>query len=744
MSIKYTKKNKQKDKNKPKDKNKKRKVGKTRKRIKPLLERKLETEDALIAFQPFEKEFQKKRKKTDNKTNKKVLRKFVRSLNVVYTPQKYSATSDFYTYINYRWLTKHKNTETKFSTEKGYLTQLDEFHLAQDRVWNELADIIEDDIKTHHTQNSLRRKHFYESIIQTNTRKEIQNYVQEYIEHLDTMRKDKANVWKWLAYINQSEYFSQCAPFTWSMNADKKNSKVYRCYVNGHTFAIPDKNVYLDPKKEHKYKDAFEAYVRDLFHDCAPNEHNIKVDDVFQTELAMMNCMQQKTEQEGEYGYNIIKAKDAMQMYQFDWDIFSKELGFPHVPDFFITNSTNYLKHGTQLLLDKWDTEEWRTYWIFVFIRQMVRLCKDLRPIMFRFYGEFIIGDKDWVQDYSDKVRAVQFSSLTMNKFLTQQYIIKNADPKSVEYIKSMAIDLKDIFIRFIERNTWLCPETKRHALKKLETLELLIGYPRNIQDDPAINYVEKNCYANLRMLFQWRKKHFISLNGKPIEDIPLMNWSFFPAQVMGQPAYVVNAFYTPMKNQIYIPIAYIQKPFVDLEERGIEYNLVNLGYTIAHELSHVLDVNGSRYDYQGNLKNWWKPEDFKKYKEIQKDVLEQYELWAKRDGFDFDARLSLGEDIADISAIAICEEFLKDFLSKNKDILPIKYLSYSAFYIYLSHHLRQKIKKSVLKYVLKTNPHPLDKYRINVPLSRSEVFRSMYNVKPGDPMMWRNTNTIW
>ena len=121
-----------------------------------------------------------------------------------------------------------------------------------------------------------------------------------------------------------------------------------------------------------------------------------------------------------------------------------------------------------------------------------------------------------------------------------------------------------------------------------------------------------------------------------------------------------------------------------------------------------------------------------------------QYEEFAARDGIIFDAEITLGESLADIAALAICSEYLRDFQDKNKNIIPIRAISFEAFYTYFAFQQRQLVKKKAISAQIKTNPHPLDKYRCNVPLSRSIIFRSLYDVKKGDGMYWHNTNTIW
>jgi hypothetical protein len=206
----------------------------------------------------------------------------------------------------------------------------------------------------------------------------------------------------------------------------------------------------------------------------------------------------------------------------------------------------------------------------------------------------------------------------------------------------------------------------------------------------------------------------------------------------------ILLASYYGNHNGIYINLGYLQKPFVDLDDRGIEYNLAHLGFTIGHEMSHGFDDWGSQYDADGNLNDWWTEEDKKKFKAIQKDVIKQYEEFAARDGIKFDASIGIGEDLADISGMAICDRYLKDFQDNNNDLTPIRYVSYETFYIYYAFQQKQKVSKRALSAQLKTNPHPLDKYRCNVPLSRSPIFRSIYNVKKGNGMWWNNTNMVW
>jgi predicted metalloendopeptidase len=439
--------------------------------------------------------------------------------------------------------------------------------------------------------------------------------------------------------------------------------------------------------------------------------------------------------------YNIVTKEEAKSQFQFDWIEFCKHLGFKKTPDEFITSNINYLLCGTKLLLEKWNTPKWRTYWIYIYIRQQCRWNQKGWENYFNFEGKFVRGQEAYIYE---NIRPVFLMGFLFNTFLTNEYISRYTNPKAVNYVKTMAEDLKVVFTRILKRNKWLQPKTKLKALKKIESLNLTVGSPELLGEDPLLDYKDNDAWGNLIKMAEWRHKKALGLVNKPIVDIPVIDWSVIPPKFTGSQAYIVNAYYTPSKNGIYIPLGYIQKPFIDLDERGIEYNLSRIGFTIAHEMSHALDDWGSKYDETGKLNNWWTEKDQKAFEKIQKDVIKQYEVFASYDGIEMDAEPTIGENLADISGLAICQEYLRDFQLKNQTVLPIQSLSFEAFFIYFAINSRQKISKKAILAQLKTNPHPLEKYRCNVPLSRRKVFRAIYNVEKGDKMWWHNTNTVW
>jgi putative endopeptidase len=670
------------------------------------------------------------------------LEKFdIKELKKAVSPSNINPRNDFYSYINEVWINQKELDEAQ-----KYIVQVDNFRLVQDKVYRELLDIVNEYIKNNNNKLSRELSNFYKAQLNLNTDAEIKKYSNDFLNTIDNIRKN-GNVWELLGFVNNDETISYGAPFSWTLNPDDKTPEVFRCYIQQPQLSLIDINIYFDDgtdvEYKKKYKLKFFEYLYNLFENSFGPNHGFNIEDIFFVEfdfIMAMSCTDIKGEK-ADSTYNKITAKEALNKYKFDWYTFSKEMGFKHTPEFFITTNINYLKCGTELLLKNWNSERWRTYWIYICIRQLNRWNQKGRNIMFEFSGKFVKGQEEIVKRDLAPIFSLGYA---FNTFLTNEYIDKYQNEQRISYVKTMAEDLKTVFIRIIKRNKWLQPKTKEKALKKLYNFNLEVGSPKILREDPLLNYSSDDAWKNISKVSKWRHDKAIELEGKPVIDIPVIDWAQVPPKFIGTQAYVVNASYTPSKNGIYIPLGYIQKPFVDLEERGIEYNLAHIGFTLGHEMSHALDDWGSQYDETGKLNNWWTEEDKKKFAKIQKDVIKQYEVFASYDGIKFDAEPSIGEDLADISGLAICREYLRDFQIKNEDILPIKALSFEAFFVYFAYQQRQKISKKAIEAQLKTNPHPLDKYRTNVPLSRMPIFREMYKIKKGDKMWWHSTNKVW
>jgi putative endopeptidase len=702
-------------------------------------------------YKPFEEKIDElfKKNKVDILSATYNLEKaVVKELKKAISPSNITPQNDFYSYVNERWL-----KDLDVEAYQQYITQIDNFRLVQDKVYRQLIEIIENYISNNNTKNTKLGKclkNAYESFKVLNTIEQIRCLSSVFVKYIDEQVSNPDNLWYTLGKANMNEIVSWGAPFVWSINPDDKNPKIYKCYLEPPQLSLMDVEIYIEDsnddednkKYKNEYRQVFLKYLNNVFTLAFGENHGFNVKDIYDCEYEILNAMAcDLIKNEDEDGYNLVTKKEAVELFGFNWEEFCKELGFTKVPDEFITSNINYLLCGTKLLKEKWNSPRWRTYWIYIYIRQIVKSTPEGWKNFYEFEGNFLRGQE---MDFDDYIKPIFTMGFMFNTFLTNQYILRYKNVQAVDYVKSMAEDLKVVFKRIVSRTSWMQPKTKEIAIDKLENIKLIVGSPPILRKDPLLDYKPNDPLGNMFKIANWRHKQALELVGKPVIDIPVMDWTQIPPKFVGTQAYVVNAMYTPTENTIYIPLGYIQKPFIDLDERGIEYNLAHIGFTIAHEMSHALDDLGSKYNKYGKLENWWTEKDKKEFERIQKNIVKQYEVFASYDGIKLDAWPTIGENLADLAGFAICQEYLRDFQLKNQDILPIQSLSFTAFFVYFALQSRQKISKKAILAQLKTNPHPLDKYRCNVPLSRSRIFRAIYHIEKGDKMWWNSTNNVW
>jgi len=716
-------------------------------------------------FETFEDKYEEELKKQNidilvrnHNLEKKTLRDIHEALNM----SKYNPVNDFYSYINDRWI---KNV--KLDNSQKYIVQIDDFRLTQDKIYKQITVLVENYLKEHKDSKDpfdISLRNFYNSFFKlkiTNSNKnQMKNHIKNYLNDIDSLIEEN-NLWKMLAYVNELDVVKWGIPLIWSNKPDLQDPTIFRSFIGGPKLSLIDLTVYFDDGTNVEYKNIYKKryikYLKDLFEYSFGEDYykTFNVYDVFEVETKIAEayaCNHIKIKDDGTF-YNKVTTKQAMNEYHFNWIEFTKQLGFTKTPNFFITPDLNYLYCATQLLIKEWNTPQWRTFWIYLYARQLNRFdLGNTSPIYWEFFGKFqkgIGGIKHKAKDKKElEKRLATFRilmvSYAFNTFISKLYIQNNLNTNNINYVKALAEDLRTVFIRIIKKNKWLQPSTKKKALEKMTQLKFVIGYPDKYIVPAVIDFVDNDIWVNLTKISKFRMTKAVTLDGSPVINWPVVDWTELPIALRGTQVYNANAFYMQSNNSIYVPLGYIQKPFVDLDERGIEYNLAHIGFTLAHEMSHALDSSGSKYDETGKLHNWWTNEDRKTFRKIQEDVVKQYETFAAYDGIKFDAWPTIDEDLADISAMNICCEYLRDFQMKNNDILPIVDLSFKIFFVYFAFQQRQKISKKALKIQLITNPHPLDKYRCNVPLSRLELFRAMYNVKKGDRMWWHSTNKIW
>lgn len=695
-------------------------------------------------YKPFEKQLSIDFKK--NNFNEEVIipqlkKQLLTNLKKAVNTHNIKSNDDFYDYINERWL------DNAFDNDKyKYLIQHDNFRVLQEKVYGELLEITKDFLNNEADNSKFKQSMgiFVKSLDRSSKQNVSTHIIRDYLTRIHNLQKNKNNLWKLIAMLNENEIISWGAPFVWKVIPDDKNPAFFKTYIGCPKLTLNNINLYFEvtTESDKNYLKEYNKYIRGLFDVALGSDHKYDCDNVYRCEQKIVNalgCLDDKIKDVG--SYNLVSNTDALNKFGFNWTEIAEQLGYQEIPNSFVTPSLFYLKCMTKLLLDEWNNQEWETYFVYIHIRQTQRWSKKGREITYEFQTKFVEGGQYKIPD---NVLSITSFGYVFPTFLNNEYIKKFNNLENIAYAIGLSEDLKEVFKRMVSSSDWLQKQTKQAALEKLDKFKINVGSLMQKDVYPVFDFDDTHPWINIEQVAAWRKKMFIDLDGKPRRDVPIIDWSVFPPKFLGNQSFVVNAMYTPNKNAIDVPLGYLQKPFIDLDDRGIEYNLAHIGFTLAHEMSHSLDDWGSKYNADGKLQNWWTTQDREHFKKLQANVINQYETFASYDGIKFDATLSVGEDLADISGLAICTNYLSDFQLKNKDILPIMELSFKVFFVYFAFQQRQKLNKRVINAQLLTNPHPLDKYRTNVPLSRDTVFRKIYDVKKGNKMWWPSTNKTW
>ena len=702
--------------------------------------------DNIIKFGEIKEKFNKNKKFKNLKTHKQKYTKFLQeNFHQSEIPKAIKTIkNDYYSYVNDEWFKEHDIEKNS----KNYYVQYDSFRIVQEKVYHKLIDYVEKYIKENPTsKKAIAIKNVYNSL-SNDTTKNTLKHVDAIVAELDRFVEND-DMYGLLAMVNSNETISWCSPLQWTLRADEKNVKQYISHFDTGRLALYDYSIYVDMptddketvKYKHSVRKEYLHYIGEVFKVLFGPTKAAKYNpqDILDTEISMLMALgcDEHIKSDPNY-YNKISSHELETKYDFDWTTFTKKLGYSETPKNIVVSDLNAIKCMVRLFKENWNSPKWQTFWLFIQFKQVIRFEDSMRHVHYNFYNKFLEGQP--VQMPS-RIYPIFGLSLLFNTFLSEQYVEHNYNPLYDNYVKHLVDDLKELFIQKIKINTWLSPSTKKAALRKLEKLIITVGKPANLRYDPLFDYVSDDPLRNVGLLLRWKHDKYTKLEGKPVIDIPDFDWNVF--KITGTQCYMVNAYYRPDSNSIYVPLAYLQKPFIDLEERGLEYNLVYIGYTLGHELSHALDESGSKFDADGNLNNWWTDADRKVFNTKMKDIIKQYETFAARDGIKFDATMSVGEDLADISGLALVEAYLLDNQVINDESTMLKKMNLAKFYMNFAIQGQQQIYKKAIKAQLKMNPHPLERYRCNCPLARLELFKTIYGIKKGDGMYWES-DTIW
>lgn len=348
-------------------------------------------------------------------------------------------------------------------------------------------------------------------------------------------------------------------------------------------------------------------------------------------------------------------------------------------------------------------------------------LSKPFVDASFEYSGKTLNGQK--VQ----QERWKRISSLTDNlagDLLGQLYVEKYFKPEAKKRMDELVANLQKVFEKRINELEWMTAETKVEALRKLKAFTPKIGYPSKWKNYEGVKVKRDDFYGNVRAFGKWRYEEMLGRLGKPVDK---SEWGMTPP--------TVNAYYSPLRNEIAFPAGILQWPFFD-PEADDAFNYGAIGAVIGHEMTHGFDDQGRQYNYMGMLKNWWKKDDNDQFKQRAQVVIDQYDGYTVLDGLHVKGQLTLGENIADMGGLSVAYEAFKTFTKQGKSNEKTDgFTPDQRFFLAFGQIWRTKTRDEALRLRVNTDPHSPGEFRANGPLSNFEPFYKAFGVQPGDKM---------
>jgi len=374
-----------------------------------------------------------------------------------------------------------------------------------------------------------------------------------------------------------------------------------------------------------------------------------------------------------------------------------------------ILSSTNIEDIKT---LMKWSTLRGASGW----------LSSDIERANWEFYGKTLNGSKK--MRAADE-RAMGTVSGTVGEAIGKLYVEAKFPPEAKAKAEKMIANVIAAFQNRINNLDWMGDETKKKAIEKLDKFTVKIAYPDEWEDYSSLMVKEGNTYAeNMMAVSDWSLKKNISEIGEPVDK---KEW--------GMPPQTVNAYFNPLNNEIVFPAAILQPPFYNYTaDEAVNYG--GIGAVIGHEISHAFDDSGARFDANGNVNNWWTPEDLIEFENRGNALAEQYSAIEVMDSVYINGKFTLGENIGDLGGLLGAYDGLQLFFDEEGRPEDIDgFTAEQRFFMSWATVWRTLTRPDALRTQIKTDPHSPGIYRATQPLKNIDAFYEAFNISEGDAM---------
>ncbi|TCV91451.1 endothelin-converting enzyme [Luteibacter rhizovicinus] len=517
--------------------------------------------------------------------------------------------------------------------------------------------------------------------------------------------------------------------FSFSSGADYQNAKIQIGYAQQDGLGLPTKDYYTDPKNAEIRKSYVEYVAKTLTLGGVPEADAKKqADDVmkFETTLAAASLapVELRTP-ENQYHFVTVAQADKV-MPHFKWEKFFETQGVTVDKGFSLSQPKFFAQ--VDKMLASTPVSQWQAYLRFHAIdSSSPYLSKTFQDNKFDFYGKTLAGQPQQKPRWKRVLGSVNGS---MGEALGQLYVAKVFKPEAKQRANELVDNVRNALKARIENLDWMSPETKEKAVAKWNTFLPKIGYPDKWRDWSGLDVKGDNYYANVQAASKFNYHYDIAKIGKPTDRL---DWGMTPQ--------TVNAYYNPTDNTINFPAAILQPPFFDANgDDAINYG--GIGAVIGHEASHGFDDEGSKFDGEGNNKDWWTKDDAKKFEERTARLVNQFNEYAPikdKPDLHVNGKLTLGENIADLGGLNVAYDALQEALKKNPTEAQAKIDGYTQdqrFFLNWARVWRGSVREKQAMLYLNTDPHaPASLRAIGAP-SNMESFATAFQCKPGANMV--------
>lgn len=402
------------------------------------------------------------------------------------------------------------------------------------------------------------------------------------------------------------------------------------------------------------------------------------------------------------------------------WQSYFDQIGHPQMGSVNVDEPAFFKEVNS--LLTSISLPEWKTYLRWRLVDATAADLSD--PFVnenFNFNGKTLTGTQEILPRWKRCVRATDGA---IGMALGEQYVKVAFPPSSKARMLALVNNLIDALHSDISTLAWMSPSTRKFAIAKLNLYMKKIGYPSKWRDYSALHITNGPYVDNVLAANEFEFNRELKKIGKPVDRT---EWDMTPP--------TVNAYYDPLMNEIVFPAGILQPPFFNAEaDDAINYGAI--GAVIGHEMTHGFDDEGRQFDAQGNLKDWWTPQDMQRFKARAQCVVNQFDHFVVEDNLHENGNLVEGESIADLGGLTIAyAAFQRTAEAKSHGKID-GFTPDQRFFLGYAQVWATNSRPAFARLLTQTDPHPLNRFRVDGPLSNMPVFANAWGCKAGDAMV--------